>query len=147
MYVARVFVSRPNPCFLRQILVITPWSLNAHLQMAWFLIWIYCLGTYSWAPSRPVVVGGGCVAQISGRSGFEWVSLRRCARNNLGARYLLRQSQSWTWLPVQLLGMKGNWKPISAEHPGVWTREWYLYPDVNLKLNVKNGFIHFSGHE
>ena len=43
--------------------------------------------------------------ETSGRGGFKWVILRRCAQNYIGAINLLRQSQYRTQLPVWLPGL------------------------------------------
>ena len=159
MCVARVFVTRPNPWFLFQILFIIHQSLYAPFQMKLFLLQIYCLGAYPWAPSLPSVClyvrpGWGLCCTHKARcpnivvgDGFEWVSLRRCSRNNLGTIFLFRQSQSRIWLPVRLLVPPGTWYPSSLEHLGVQPRNRDCDTDVNPTFNVWNGFIHFCGHE
>ena len=51
----------------------------------------------------------------SGRGGFEWVSLRRFAQNDFGARDLLRQPQYQTRLPVHIPVSKLTWDSNSVE--------------------------------
>ena len=156
MCVGRVFISRPNSWFLRKILVIKCQSICSSLQMAWFLLLIHFLGSYLWAPSRPDIMEGrggerlsprSALNKSSGRGGFKWASLRKGARNNLGTRYLLRQNQSCTWFPVRLLGLQGNWEPSYAEHTGVQPYGHNCDPAVKPTFHVRNGFIHFRGHE
>ena len=73
----------------------------------------------SWGGRGVVLHARSALHEYSGRGGFEWVSLRRCEWNDIGARYLLRQTQSQTWPPVWISGPQGTWHPSSAEHPGL----------------------------
>ena len=77
--VARVFVSRPNPYFLRRISVIICRCLRDPLQMVWFLLRMSLLGSYLWAPSRMAVRGVGVVLHTQsvlwesrGRGGYSY---------------------------------------------------------------------------
>ena len=154
MCVAHVLLCRPNPWFLRRIAVILRQSLCDPFQMAFFLLWISYLGLYLWAPSCPSVVCGEVVVHVwcalqrsSLRDWYKWFSLHRCARNDLGARYLLRKNQPRIQQPVRLPGPQGTWDPISAEHSGVQPRNRGCNPDLNPTFNVWNGLINFCSHE
>ena len=85
--------------------------------------------------------------ETRGRSGFEWMSLHRCVKCDLGARYLLRQDQYQNRRPVRFPGPQGTWESTSAENLGVQPSNRDYNPDINPTLNVKNGFIHFRGYE
>ena len=98
-----------------------------------------CVRILLWARSA--------LRESNGRGEFKWVIWRRCAQNNLSARYLLRQSQYWTRIPVRLPGLQSSWYPNSTQHPGVWPCDYNWDPDINPTFNVWNGFIHFCGHE
>ena len=108
--------------------------------------------TVSGAPS--ICHGGWGVLRVrralrknSGRGGFEWASLHRCARNYFGAGNLLHQSQYPNRLPVWLPGPQLIWKPSSAEHHGVQHLNRDCDTAINPTLTVKNWFFHFRGHE
>ena len=64
MCVPRIFISGPNPCFLRQIPVIVCQHFQSPLQMAWFYakltVWV-C--TRERRPILPLLGVGGCCAQ------------------------------------------------------------------------------------
>ena len=98
---------------------------------------------YPWALPRLSVGGGGVGGETRVRSVFEWVSLRRCARCDFGAKYLLHQAQYWAGLPLWFLGPQGTWGLISADYPEVRHCGHNCDPTVNPAFNVQNGFTHF----
>ena len=75
------------------------------------------------------------------------MSLRWCAQNYLGTKYLLRQSQSQTQIQFHLLCLQDTWNLICVLHLEVRPRDLVFDPAVNSTFNVKNWFIHFFCHE
>ena len=63
---ACVFVSRPNPCFLRQIPVFIRQCLRVTVQMVLFLLSSSLMGYYSLDNDRLPVKGGGRETMVGG---------------------------------------------------------------------------------
>ena len=116
-----------------------------------FLVWVH---TFECRPVQLSWGGGGVVLRAQSalrktveRGIFEWLRLRRCVRNDLGVRYLLRQAQSQIPLPVRIPGLQGTWYPSYEDRPGVRPRNCYCNPTINPNFNVWSGFFHFRVHE
>ena len=109
------------------------------------LLWVH---THERCPVRPLWGGlcctrKACCAKLVGGGGFRWVRLRRYARNYLGARYLLRQDQSSTWLSVQFPGPQRTWDLSFADHLGVRPCDRDCDLDVNPIFNMWNRALPF----
>ena len=99
-------------------------------------------------PCRKAVLCAWSVfRKFTQRGRFKWVSLCRFAQNNIGPRYLLRQYQSQTQIPVRIPGTQGTWDPSSMYHQVIQHCYHNFDPVVNPISNVRNGFIHFLGHK
>ena len=140
--VAFNFISCPNPWFYAK----SP-SLYYNISILtfkWhsFILCYYPMGSYPWEMCHPSVGGG-----TRERGGFKWLSLRRCAKCHFGAKYLLRQYQSWKWYPLWFPGTQGTSGLSCAEFPGVQPRDCNCDTTINPACDVQNWFVHFRGHE
>ena len=111
MCLSWVFVSSPNSCLLCWIPVIICQRLCVSLQMDRFLRRIPCLGVVPMSAIQSFCCAGweklrlhSTLLETSGRGGFKWVRLRRCAQTYFGTKKMCTnpnpepKSQSGSWV-------------------------------------------------